>query len=108
MNQDLQKLLESKMKSCRFMCYCNLCALCDEDTYIHCGNCVMKKPYSAISTLPEVIKAYNEWLVDRIKLLKEQELPKACEDYSGDMDERVHFDDGYTEALSDISSLLTP
>lgn len=49
-------------------------------------------------------KAILEVLLDIMKLLKEQELPRACEDYSNDLDERIHFEDGYTEAFNDLSS----
>jgi len=47
-----------------------------------------------------------ERIKERLIVLKEQELPKICEDYSGDMNERICFDDGYTVAISDFKSFL--
>ena len=47
-------------------------------------------------------------ILDYLRLLKEQELPRACEDYSNDLDERIHFDDGYSNALQDLKQFLTP
>lgn len=44
-----------KMKGCRFGCFCSLCGLCDEETSIHCGDCVMGKPMSALSSVSERI-----------------------------------------------------
>lgn len=39
------------MKPCRFGCYCKLCGLCDAETMIHCGDCVMNKPISLLASL---------------------------------------------------------
>ena len=39
------------MKHCRFGCYCKTCGLCDAETMIHCGDCVMNKPISLLSFL---------------------------------------------------------
>jgi len=39
------------MKHCRFGCYCKTCGLCDAETMIHCGDCVMNKPISLLSSL---------------------------------------------------------
>ena len=50
----------------------------------------------------ETIKEVENWA----KLLKEQELPRACEDYSGDLDEKICFDDGYSEAIADLKQSL--
>lgn len=44
--EEVKRIVE-ELKSCRFGCFCKLCGLCDEDTSIHCGECVMNKPISA-------------------------------------------------------------
>lgn len=35
---------KEEKKHCTYNCFCPLCALCDEETHIHCGDCVMGKP----------------------------------------------------------------
>lgn len=55
-----EKTVEAmRVEGCRFGCYCALCALCDEDTHIHCSDCLMTKPISAIT---EQSKKAKEWL----------------------------------------------
>ena len=61
---------------------------------------------AVISFIHTIRQQDIEAIKERLEMLKEQELPKACEDYSGDMDERVRFDDGYTAALSDILAYI--
>jgi hypothetical protein len=53
-----------KIKGCRFGCYCKLCALCDEDTHIHCGDCVMQK------SVPITV-AFSSLITEHIKRIEE-------------------------------------
>jgi len=45
----------SKIRGCRYGCYCKLCGLCDEDTSIHCSDCILEKPTRATSSIDSLI-----------------------------------------------------
>lgn len=41
----------AEIKGCRYGCFCATCSLCDENTFIHCGNCVTGFPISLKSAV---------------------------------------------------------
>lgn len=46
-------------KGCRFGCLCKVCSLCDNTTFIHCGDCVIGKPMTTQKT------DFNERVLER-------------------------------------------
>ena len=57
--QEVQGMIERE-KGCRYGCFCKLCGLCDEETFIHCGECVMRKPTTALPALAAELSALIE------------------------------------------------
>ena len=50
---------------------------------------------------------YKQKLIKRIEELKDtKNMIKVCDEYSDDLDERIHFDDGFNQALDEVEAVI--
>lgn len=54
----------------------------------------------------ELSLAKQQWIEEIGKMKETENMIKVCDDYSDILDERIHFDDGYTLALDEVLSYL--
>ena len=59
---------------------------------------------SLASTLLSAFKREAEGKIEEKK--QPENMNKVCKSYSDELDERIHFDDGYNQALDDVRQVV--